>query len=231
MSGIFITFEGLDGSGKSEQLRRMAGRLRSLGREVVETCDPGGADIAWQIRQILLDPANAAMQPTSELLLYYAARAETLAQVVDPALQRGAIVLCDRWADSTLAYQGHGRQLGEGIIERLESVSSFGRRRRPDLTIWLDVDLEVSLLRARERNRATAATGTRMDGLDRPFYERVLRGYRLTLIREPYRFVRVDGNGALNDVELRVAAAWREWSERRKPITSVSAAGEGPGKE
>jgi dTMP kinase len=204
--GLFLTFEGLDGCGKTTQMRLLAERLRAQGETVIETVEPGGTEIGRAIRRILLDPSNHAMGPTAEMLLYFAARAQNVDEVLTPAIARGHIVLSDRWTDSTWAYQGFGRHLGTDVVEALDRIACRGRR--PDLTVWVDVDLETSLARARRRNLDEAARDTRMDDQSRAFYERVLEGYRALATAEPQRLVRVDGRGAVDDVAARVSAAF-----------------------
>ncbi|HBY64610.1 MAG TPA: dTMP kinase, partial [Solibacterales bacterium] len=145
--GVFITFEGTDGCGKSTQLRLFVERLRAGGRAVAETAEPGGTPIGRQIRRVLLDGRNQELSPTAELLLYFAARAQNVDEVVEAALERGEIVVCDRWTDSTLVYQGAGRGLGAEVVEQLDAVACRGLR--PDLTICLEIDLATSLERDR----------------------------------------------------------------------------------
>jgi dTMP kinase len=128
--GLFVTFEGVDGSGKSTQLRRLAAALRARGERVVETVEPGGTAVGAQIRSILLDPANAMLGARAELLLYFAARAQNVDEILEPAIARGDIVLSDRWTDSTLAYQGWGRGLGEEVVEALDRIACRGRQTR-----------------------------------------------------------------------------------------------------
>lgn len=204
--GDFVTFEGLDGSGKTTQMRLLAGHLRERGMEVIETVEPGGTAIGQAIRRILLDPAHDHLGSVAEMLLYFAARAQNVHEVLEPALARGVTVFSDRWTDSTFAYQGYGRQLGEAIVADLDRIACRGRK--PDLTLWIDVELETSLGRARSRNAQESAEGTRMDEQSRVFYERVLQGYRVLAEREPGRFVRVDGNGTLEQVAERVKSAY-----------------------
>jgi dTMP kinase len=204
--GHFVTFEGLDGSGKTTQMRLLAAHLRQRGTEVIETVEPGGTAIGEAIRRILLDPAHDHLGSVAEMLLYFAARAQNVHEVLAPALARGVTVFSDRWTDSTFAYQGYGRQLGEQIVADLDGIACRGRK--PDLTLWIDVELETSLRRARSRNEQESAEGTRMDEQSRIFYERVLQGYRVLAEREPERFVRVDGNGALDEVAGRVRVAY-----------------------
>lgn len=207
--GRFITLEGLDGSGKTTQLRLLAQRLRAQGLEVLETVEPGGTKIGNAIRQILLDPAHDNMGSTAEMLLYFAARAQNVDELLEPALARGAVVLSDRWTDSTFAYQGHGRKLGEKMVADLDRISCRGRT--PDLTLWIHVNLETSLGRARHRNTQQSSAGTRMDEQSRAFYERVLAGYQLLAAREPDRFIRVDGDGTPEEVATRVWEAYSRW--------------------
>lgn len=200
--GLFVTFEGLDGSGKTTQMRLLANHLRHRGDTVIETVEPGGTRAGGGIRSILLDPSNHNLGATAELLLYFAARAQNVDEILTPAVAAGHIVLCDRWTDSTFAYQGYGRRLGEEIVNQLDAIACRGRK--PDLTIWVDIDLETGLHRATARNRETDSAETRMDEQERSFYARVLDGYRRLAILEPARFRRVDGSGSIEDVFQRV---------------------------
>jgi dTMP kinase len=206
--GLFITFEGVDGSGKSTQMRRLAGRLRAAGREVVETVEPGGTPVGNQIRRVLLDAANQEISPVTELLLYFASRAENLEHRIRPALARGAIVLSDRYTDSTMVYQGCARGLGEEVVRDLHRIAC--RNLDPDLTLWLDIDLETGLGRARVRNttlEGERAAETRMDEQSTDFYRRVRAGYAALARREPARVRVIDGNGDPDAVDSLVWAA------------------------
>ena len=194
-------------------MRTLAERLREQGLEVIETVEPGGTAVGNAIRRILLDPAYDNMGFTAEMLLYFAARAQNVDELLEPALAKGAIVLSDRWTDSTYAYQGHGRRLGEKIVADLDRIACRGRT--PDLTLWLDTDPELSLSRARHRNTQQSSAGTRMDEQSRAFYDRVLQGYRALAGREPDRFVRVDGDGAPEDVAERVWETYSRWEAGR----------------
>src|SRR5512143_4102714 len=138
MRGAFISFEGTEGSGKTTQIALLADSLFARGRSVQLTREPGGTPIGDQVRKILLDPANAALDPKAELLLYAAGRAQHLAELIRPALEAGTIVLCDRFSDATLAYQGYGRGLDPNLIGDLDRIVTDGMR--PDLTILLDID-------------------------------------------------------------------------------------------
>lgn len=203
--GLFLTFEGLDGSGKTTQLRLLAQRLRASGETVIETVEPGGTRIGGDIRRILLDPANDNLSSTAELLLYFAARAQNVDEIVTPATARGEIVISDRWTDSTWAYQGFGRELGVDVVRSLDAIACRGRR--PDLTLWIDVELETCLRRTKARNDQAEAAD-RMDAQSRLFYERVLRGYQALHAEEPGRVLRVDGQGDAQHVAERVALAF-----------------------
>ncbi len=201
-AGVFITFEGMDGSGKTTQLQRLAGRLRCMGRLVLETAEPGGTPIGVQVRQILLDPVNQELTSTAELLLYFACRAQNVGQLILPALAEGTIVLCDRFTDSTLAYQGGGRGLGDEVVLALDRIACLGLR--PDLTLLLDVDLEVSLARAQARNLARQASETRMDEQSLLFYRKVSEAYHELARREPDRIRLVNGRRDLESVAQEV---------------------------
>jgi dTMP kinase len=188
--GIFITFEGMDGCGKSTQMRRLARRLRREGREVLETAEPGGTDIGLQIRNILLDPANHKLSPTAELLLYFAGRAQNVDEWILPALAEGTIVLSDRFTDSSLVYQGCGRGLGVETVLTLDRIACRGLK--PDLTLLIDIDLATSLARAEVRNRRKNRTD-RMEQQSAAFYENVRDAYLALAAQEPDRFHLIDG--------------------------------------
>ncbi len=188
---MFITFEGIDGSGKTTQMQRLAGRLRAAGRAIVENAEPGGTPIGRQIRRILLDAKNQELAPTAELLLYFASRAQAVDELVRPALAEGKIVLSDRWTDSTLVYQGCGRGLGAETVLALDRIACRGLR--PDLTLIVDIDLEKSLDRARSRNTAAESSETRMDEQSVEFHRAVREAYHALAAREPERIRVVDG--------------------------------------
>ena len=199
---LFITFEGMDGSGKTTQMRRLAARLRGLGRTVVETVEPGGPPIAMQIRRILLDAANQELGPTTEVLLYFASRAQNVDEWIAPALGRGEIVLSDRFTDSSLVYQGCGRGLGEETIAALERIACRGIR--PDLTLLVDIDAESSLARARARNIAAPHAETRMDDQSIEFHRKVYEAYHALAAREPGRIRVVDGRADIDSTERQI---------------------------
>jgi dTMP kinase len=199
--GVFITFEGGDGCGKSTQMRMLAERLRSEGRSVLETVEPGGTRIGDQIRRILLDSANQDLRATPELLLYFASRAQNVEELILPALDQGTIVLSDRFTDSSMAYQGYGRGLGEDAVLALDRIACHGLM--PDVTILIDIDIETSLARARERK--LSETETRMDEQALEFHHRVRQAYKRMAGREPRRFRVIDGRA---NIEKVAAAVW-----------------------
>lgn len=200
--GRFITFEGIDGSGKSTQMRLLAARLRHSGHEVLETVEPGGTSIGAQIRRILLDSANQDLRPTAELLLYFASRAQNVEQAILPALDAGKIVLADRFTDSTLAYQGCGRGLGAETVLALDRIACHGLA--PDLTLLIDVDLDTGLARMNMRNALGFGPETRMDDQSREFHGKVRDAYLALAKQHANRFRIVDGLGPPEAVADRV---------------------------
>src|SRR5580692_4975764 len=203
--GRFITFEGIDGCGKTTQFRNLAQWLRDQGKDVVETVEPGGTAIGQQIRRILLDPASDDLQPRAELLLYFASRAQNVDQVIRPALDSGRIVLCDRFTDSTLVYQGSGRGIDTKVVLDLDRIACRGLK--PDLTLLIDIDLETSLLRAKRRNDRVGQAESRIDEESAAFHERVRDGYLALARSEPERFIVIDGRGAIGEVGALVREA------------------------
>lgn len=200
--GVFIDFEGGDGCGKTTQMRILGERLRARGHRVVETAEPGGTRIGQQIRRILLDSENQELSPRAELLLYFASRAQNVEEVIVPALTEGAVVLTDRFTDSTMAYQGFGRGLGEAVVRELDRIACHGLT--PDLTILIDVDLETSLTRARERG--LGGSETRMDQQAVEFHRRVREAYLAMATRQAERFRVIDGRGSIEAV---AEAVWQ----------------------
>jgi dTMP kinase len=204
--GLFISFEGTEGSGKSTQLRRLVDRLRQTGVRVTESQEPGATSIGRQIRRIFLDPANSEMHPMTELLLVFASRAQAAAEVILPALSRGEVVVSDRFTDSTLAYQGAGRRLGFEKVWELHRLALGSLL--PDLTLCLTVDLEAGLSRAWLRNqRADGLSEERLDRQSLEFHRRVQQSYGEIAALEPKRFRLIDGNGTPEAVSERVWAA------------------------
>lgn len=196
---LFLTFEGMDGSGKTTQMHRLAGRLRAAGRTVLETAEPGGTAIGREIRRILLDARNQELSATAELLLYFASRAQNVDELIVPALGRGEIVLADRFTDSSLVYQGCGRGLGADTVTALDRVACRGLK--PDLTILVDINVETSLARAHARNTAGSGSETRMDEQSVDFHRKVYDAYQALADREPERIKRVDGRRTIDEVE------------------------------
>lgn len=198
-NGLFINFEGMDGSGKTTQMRRLAARLRELGRTVLETAEPGGTAIGAKIRRILLDSANQELCPNAELLLYFASRAQNVDELIVPALARGEVVLADRFTDSSLVYQGYGRGLGAENVLALDRMACRGLK--PALTILVDIDPETSLARAHARNAVTADCETRMDEQAPEFHRTVYAAYHLLAESEPARVKVVDGRASMEAIE------------------------------
>jgi len=200
--GLFITFEGPDGSGKSTQLRILAARLRAEGRTVVETVEPGGTPIGTQIRRVLLDSKNLEMRPTTELLLMFAARAQNVDETILPALSRGEIVLSDRFTDSSLVYQGAARGLGADFVYEVDRIACRGLV--PDLTIVVDIETELGLARARGRNQKTQDVETRIDEQAIGFHRKVRDAYLQLAADEPNRIKLIDGSRSEEIVEKEV---------------------------
>ena len=192
---MFLTFEGSDGSGKTTQIHLLAQHLRTAGHTVLTTREPGGTRIGDGIRQLLLDLAHTEMNARAETLLFNAARAQIVAEVIRPALAAGNIVLCDRFADSTLAYQGYGHQQDIAELERLIAYATGGLR--PDLTIYLDIPPEDGI----RRNRGRAdGDWNRLDAQELSFYQRVEHGYRQLIAQQPHRWTVIDANRSRQEV-------------------------------
>ncbi len=201
MKGTFITFEGIEGSGKSTQIVLLANHLRSGGASIALTREPGGTHIGDQVRKILLDPSHRLLDHKAELLLYAASRAQHLEEVILPALAAGKIVLCDRFSDATLAYQGYGRGLDIEMIRALDRIVCVGTQ--PDLTILFDIDTAVGLARAHGRNASRGLEAeARFENEELVFHERVRQGY-LTLAREsPHRIRVVDASPSPEEIQM-----------------------------
>ena len=210
--GRFITFEGLDGCGKSTQLEKLASVLRAEGIDVLTTREPGGTEIGERIRAVLLDSRTAGLDPMAEMALMFASRAQQLSQVIVPALEGGKWVLCDRFTDSTEAYQGGGRQLGSDAVLQLHEVLCRGMW--PDLTILMDSEVEHSVKRARRRNQA-AVDGARPDENrfeqeSHAFFTRVQQAFQATARREPQRVAMVDARRLAEIVHPEIVRIVRE---------------------
>jgi len=200
--GQFITFEGIDGSGKTTQMRLLVRRLQTQGRDVLEAVEPGGTSVGRQIRHVLLDAANQDLRPTTELLLYFASRAQNVEQCIVPALAAGQIVVCDRFTDSTLAYQGYARGLGAETVLALDRIACRGLA--PDLTLLIDLDLDTALARAHKRNTGGATDETRMDDQAREFHQKVRNAYLALAKQHAGRFRVIDGRGTPEEIAGRV---------------------------
>lgn len=201
-TGLFITLEGVDGCGKSTQGSLLANALEATGREVVRLRDPGSTRLSEKIRLMLLDPGNDEMCYECELLLYEAARAQMVREAIEPALRRGAVVLCDRFSDSTYAYQAAGRGLSAQTIEVANELGCCGVK--PDVTLVFDLEAEVAL------SRATHEGADRLEGEGMRFQRRVHEGYAELARREPDRVRMVDAVGTVEVVHARVVEALRD---------------------
>ena len=207
--GFFLTLEGVDGSGKTTQLETLIARLEAAGHAPVRVQEPGGTRIGLDIRKILLDKANTDLDPTAELLLYFASRAQNIAEVIRPALAENRVVIADRFTDATMAYQGYGRAMGANVIRAVEAIACGTLR--PDLTLWLDIDPDISVARALDRDPSTSTDETRMEQEGQEFYQRVRRGYQEIAAAEPDRVVRIDASVSIEEV---ANAIWSAVSSR-----------------
>jgi dTMP kinase len=205
--GRFVTFEGIEGSGKTTQIERLGRSLRAAGLEVIATREPGGTAIGRRLRALLLDAEGYPVAPATELLLYSADRAQHLIEMIGPALGRGAVVLCDRYLDATLAYQGYGRMLGTDAVLAVHRIPPLDRR--PDRTVLLDLDPAEGLARARSRNvsRGTDRCEGRYEMEEIEFHGRVRRGYLDLAAADPERIRVVQAAGSEDEVAARVRAA------------------------
>jgi len=199
---LFITLEGPEGSGKTTQLRLLESWLREQGHDTLATREPGGTKISEAVRAILLDPENSEMRSEAEILLYSASRAQIVGEVIRPHLERGTMVLCDRYADSTLAYQGYGRQLDLDTLRTITAFATGGLV--PDITIYLDIAIEVGL------HRKTDDEWNRLENQELAFHERVRAGYLQMAQDEPDRWVVIDGSQPLLDIQMDIRACLAE---------------------
>ena len=202
--GSFITFEGIDGSGKTTQLSGIAEYLENQGKEVLKLREPGGTLIGEQIRTILLSRGNMAMSVETELMLFAAARAQLVREVIEPALAEGKWVLCDRFMDSTTVYQGYGRQIDLQLIGQLNSIA-VGRC-KPDLTLLFDLSVEA----AGARLAARSEKSDRLDLESKSFAERIRKGYLELASAEPSRFKVIDAERSSADIEKQIKSILRE---------------------
>jgi dTMP kinase len=202
--GKFITFEGLDGSGKSTQIVKLAFALRARGVEVVLTREPGGTPLGESIRALLLDAKIQGMHADTELALMFASRAQLVAEVIRPALLRGSWIVCDRFVDSSEAYQGGGRRLGSEVVLDLHRTLLGGLM--PDLTIFLDHEVARSIARARTRTLATEGKPSRFEEEGNQFFERVQKAFRQIAAREPARVFSTDAKRPVQEIHEDILA-------------------------
>src|SRR5271167_853426 len=210
--GKFITFEGLDGTGKSTQMRKLAAVVRAAGHKVVETREPGGTLTGEKIRKVLLDSGTTGLSPLAEMALMFASRAQHIAEVIEPALAAGSVVLCDRFTDSTEAYQGSGRRLGSDAVLELHRVLCGNLQ--PDLTILLDSDARASVGRARRRNKRVSKAASRghsghsdenrFEQETRAFFARVHEGYLAIAARDHARVTVVNARGTPEQTHAKI---------------------------
>lgn len=213
MTGLFITIEGIEGSGKTTQIDRIKAHLQSRGHTVDVTREPGGTPIAEKIRAILLDTAHTEMAPTTELILYQAARAQHVAERIRPALESGKTVICDRFMDSTAAYQGAGRKLPQQQLQTLHALATGGLT--PDLTLLIDLPAELGLTRATKDS-----SSDRIESEALEFHQRVRQGFLRIAQQEPRRVKIVDGQDTPEHVAARIAVLIDELLDQRKTETT-----------
>ena len=213
MAGLFVTFEGVEGCGKTTQAELLRENLEREGHTVVFTREPGGTDVGERIRDVLLDTRLAGMDPLAELFLYLASRAQHVRELIRPALTGGAIVICDRFADASLAYQGAGRQIGDLKVRHLNGIATYGLV--PDYTLLLDVPAEVGLERTLNRVGGEA----RQDRIEKEkldFHARVRTGYLLLAEKEPGRIAVLDGTRNKDELAREILNRVRRVLEERK---------------
>jgi dTMP kinase len=211
--GLLITFEGIDGCGKSTQLKLFARYLERQGLRPVVTREPGGTALGEGVRRLLLPRASTGMDTRMEVLLYFAARAQNVAENILPALARGRIVLCDRFTDASLAYQGYGRGIELDFIRELHRVAC--RSLRPDLTLVVDIDPRTSVRRARKRNRGDGPDEGRFEQEKLSFHRRVRKGYQELIRREPRRLELIPGEQGIEAIHQEIVARTRPFLVRR----------------
>ncbi len=207
--GLFISFEGIDGAGKSTHIASVADLFRQAGREVVVTREPGGTALSEKLRELVL---HEPMDPLTEALLMFAARREHLVQVIEPALSRGDVVLCDRFTDATFAYQGGGRGFDWqmlNLLERMVQTRRDGALRQPDLTIWFDLDPQIAAERL-----ASARVPDKFESQPADFFSAVRAGYARRQAEMPGRFARIDAAQSIQVVSAAVSSIVNDWHQR-----------------
>lgn len=212
MPGLLITLEGGEGSGKTTQARLLLSRLQSAGIRARGLREPGGTEVGENIRRILLDTANAGMDPRTEILLYEAARAQLVSEVIEPALESGEIIICDRFFDSTTAYQGFARGLSLDMVSALNDAATGGLR--PRRTLFFDIDPRLGI------DRATRRGADRLEGEDASFHASVRQGFLSIASAEPDRFRVIDASGTVDEVSTRVIRALSDL-EQLRPVLDV----------
>lgn len=199
MKGTFISLEGIEGTGKSTQAKLLSDYLKEKGFEVVLTEEPGGTQIGLRIRELLLSVEHKEMTAVTELLLYNASRSQHIKEIIFPAISRGAIVITDRFTDSTFAYQGYGRRIDMNLIDSIDLIATGGLR--PDITILLDLDAEVGL----KRNRGINKTD-RLELENLEFHQRVRNGYHNLAEKEPERIKLIDASAGIREIQNRISS-------------------------
>jgi len=197
---MFITFEGIDASGKSTQLELLGKNLHDQGFDVIITRQPGGTQIGQQIRKVILDPENTDMIPETEVLLYMADRLQDISEVIRPALDSGKIVISDRYHDATTVYQGSGRELDLSWLKAIEDRFII----KPDLTFWINISLEESLTRLEKRNQMQGIENCRLESEGTQFFTRIIEGYDRLSQSEPERFVNINGEMRRSEIQTEI---------------------------
>jgi dTMP kinase len=203
--GLFITFEGPDGSGKTTQIELLAAALRRAGHDVTVTREPGGTPIGDQIRAVLHDVGNTAMVADAESLLYAASRAQHVGQLIRPALAQGTIVLCDRYVDSTIAYQGYGRGLDLAALRQINAFATGGLK--PDLTVYLDCPVEEGLKRKQRAMTLGEGEWNRLDREEIAFHQRVYQGYQALMAAEHERWLALNASRPIEEIQEEIQKA------------------------
>ena len=214
MTGFFITFEGLDGSGKTTQMNLLARRLRRAGIPVTIAREPGGTRAGKGIRRILLSSKTVNLDARAEALLYFASRAQNVSEVILPALKAGHVVLCDRFTDSSMAYQGYGRNLGREAIEALDRMACQGLK--PDHTILIEIEPGRGVRRAQRRNVSASRDESRLEKEGAQFFQRVQKGYRDLARREPERVQLIRGNRGVQEIHAEIWDLVVGWASARR---------------
>jgi dTMP kinase len=215
LRGKFISFEGIDGSGKSTQLRMLSGELRQRGVNVITTCEPGGTPLGRRLREAFLE-TEETVAPMAELLLFAADRAQHVEFLIKPALEEGRVVISDRYADATFAYQGAGRGFPEATVNQIIKLATGGLK--PDLTLFFDISVENALRRMRSRSE-TGERINRMDAETADFYTNVRAAYLAIAAKEPKRFRVIDANGSVENIQAKVIETATDFLDVNRSIS------------